>query len=236
MSDFSDRPFVAGSLVGLRAFRVDGLGRLTGVTHKDVWTPGENVAQCHKPKSIPMSSGGYFQISPQVWYSLTTSASDLNSQFPKRGKKGKKQPIPAVPTPAEKADSLRHEVAAKHCDCGFYAYFDGGNDYLSDTSGFYVMSFTAERDSAPRIGAIVEGYGVCTVGSRGFRASKARILAFVDPQGESARSAMAFERVRHNYSEVQVFQTERDAIRAFPLTDPIGASPADEDFWTRSAR
>ena len=40
MSDFSDRPFVAGVITGLRAFRIDLLGRLTGVVHRDVWTPG----------------------------------------------------------------------------------------------------------------------------------------------------------------------------------------------------
>lgn len=238
MSDFSDRPFVAGSLVGLRTFRVDPLGRLTGVTHKDVWTPGENEAVCHALNAVKINAGT-FTFSTQMIASLVAHT-DAGQQFPNRGKKSKKQPVPPVLSPEEKARSLRHEVAAKRCDCGFYAYFDGANDYLIQPSsgysaGGYVTFGYAEPDRAPRIAAIVEGYGVCTVGTRGFRASKARILAIVDPGGETAKTAVAFDKVRRNYPDVLVFDTEREAVTTFPLTDPFDASPADDDFWTRSA-
>ena len=40
------RPLVADSITGTRSFAVDKLGRLTGVTHKDVWRPGVNCAVC----------------------------------------------------------------------------------------------------------------------------------------------------------------------------------------------
>lgn len=44
--DFTGYEFALGSVFGVRRFRVDRLGRLTGVHVRDVWTPGENVATC----------------------------------------------------------------------------------------------------------------------------------------------------------------------------------------------
>jgi hypothetical protein len=58
-------------------------------------------------------------------------------------------------------------VGTARCRCGFYAYHvkrDGG-----DFSG--------------AVDGIVEGYGVVTVGSKGFRCQKARILALVPRRG-----------------------------------------------------
>lgn len=111
MSDFSDRPFMAGSVVGQRSFLVDDLGRLTGVSQRAVFRPGENVAVCVE-RSRP------------------------------------------------------HQIATVNCGCGFYAYFDGGaNPY--------------HRDEC--VEGLVEGYGVCSVGERGFRAEKARLVALVLP-------------------------------------------------------
>jgi hypothetical protein len=47
-SEFSERPLIAGNpLVGLRAFRVNEHAHLTGVFHEQIWTPGENLADCY---------------------------------------------------------------------------------------------------------------------------------------------------------------------------------------------
>lgn len=43
--------FALGVVRGSRAFDVDSLGRLTGVSHKTIWTPGENIAECMAPKT-----------------------------------------------------------------------------------------------------------------------------------------------------------------------------------------
>lgn len=43
--------FALGVVRGSRAFDVDSLGRLTGVSHKTIWTPGENTAECKAPKT-----------------------------------------------------------------------------------------------------------------------------------------------------------------------------------------
>lgn len=61
-----------------------------------------------------------------------------------------------------------HKVANQECGCGFYAYYRGVNDYH--------RSWTIQ--------GIIEGYGTCTVGPRGFRCSKAKIVALVNPWGE----------------------------------------------------
>ena len=58
----------------------------------------------------------------------------------------------------------KHHVASVDCSCGFYAYFSPGADQLSgDVEG------------------IIEGYGRVTVGSKGFRAERAKIVALVVP-------------------------------------------------------
>lgn len=242
MSDFSDRPFVAGALTGLRAFRVDSLGRLTGITYKDVWTPGENVAQCHANSAGVASS--QFAVMAQQMATITAQLEARQSQrgYGRRGQKS--TAIPQIPTPREKAAEVVkvHHIAGIACQCGFYAYFDGGNDYLTDSGGGFTVSMygglfaTGAEDRAPRVGAIVNAWGAATVGTRGFRAEKAEIVALIVPASTAARHEVAFSKAQRNYPDVQVFETEKDAVRAFPLTDAAPYTPeTDPDFWTRSA-
>lgn len=251
MSEFSDRPFVAGSVVGLRAFSVDSLGRLTGPSHGGIFKPDENVAQCLKRGSF----------SSAIW--------EMDVQLARLSGR----PIPPRPGSSSTATSTDHQVGQVTCSCGFYAYFDGSNTY-------------AKPD---RVTAIIEGYGVCTVGDRGFRAEKARLLAIVDPGktriwntwqwsvgvgiwcgafgvtnlfqrdwiwaaillvlaiANVALSVIEFRRthkrpkslrtIRSNYPDVPVYRTKRAALRAHPLTPPPTPTPeTDDNFWERTAR
>jgi hypothetical protein len=153
VSDFNDRPFVAGSVTGLRAFDVDSLGRLTGVVQRRVFAPGENNATC-----VGMSGAmQYLQRSMQraIQQSLIHHTAFYD---------------PTDPTVSGRATAAaeledKHRIGGLNCGCGFYAYFDGGNDYAQEG----------------RVAGIIEGYGTCTVGSRGFRAEKARLVALVLP-------------------------------------------------------
>ena len=43
--------FSMGYILGVRGFRLDDMGRLTGWSYRTVWTPGENVAVCGKKKA-----------------------------------------------------------------------------------------------------------------------------------------------------------------------------------------
>jgi hypothetical protein len=73
---------------------------------------------------------------------------------------------PPKPKPVSLVKKSQHRVGSLRCECGFYAYTDtDANPYR-------------ERDGV--VVGLVEGWGSVTVGSRGFRASQARIVALVD--------------------------------------------------------
>lgn len=165
MSDFSDRPFAAGSVFGLRSFRpateLDLPGPLVGV-RGNPWGPGENSAECLR--------------GPSDWLSGSPSSTEP------------------------------HRAGIHGCSCGFYAYFDGSND----AGMFWII----------RIPAVIEGYGVVTVGSRGFRCEKARIVAFTQsPWGEFDFS---------HYPDIPVYETETDMLAEHPTSSPedFGITPA----------
>ena len=232
MSDFSDRPFHVGSLVGLRAFKVDSLGRLVGPSQGGVFKPGENEAECKKDRpgsSMTLNYGGYvsatnyYYSQPWTWLSaptapeITAAASSLSEEA------------------VEPRESLKpkHVVGGSGCGCGYYAYFDGLNDYM--VTG--------------RIAAVVEGYGNYMLGTRGFRSAKARLLGLIAPEFGSYDSGM-FSRassmeimsparlamVLHNYPDVPVYATQDEALDAHPLHEPEVPTPETaDDFWTRSA-
>jgi hypothetical protein len=61
-----------------------------------------------------------------------------------------------------------HQAGTKRCLCGFYAYFG-------------ITENSANAHAAGKILGIIEGYGKVTYGDQGFRSSKARIVAIVNP-------------------------------------------------------
>lgn len=101
------------------------------------------------------------------------------------------------------------------CVCGFYAYYDGSNDY---------------RSEGKTITGVVEGWGSTVIGSRGFRCSKAKIVALHIPDSVKRSGVVA-----RNYADVPQFDTFLGMIREFPpIGDEKTASPNDEDFWDRA--
>lgn len=163
-AEFGEKQFSAGVARGARSFRIDRLGRLTGVAYKKVWTPGENLAKCE--------------------------ASDAFTPCPGMDK----------------------------CGHGFYGYYDGSDDYHE--SGM--------------VSAVVEGYGEAVIGTRGFRAMKARIVALHIPDTVKPSEARL---VRRNYPDIPVFDTFERMVSEFAPDDGgEGISPeSDPNFWTREA-
>lgn len=221
MNDFSERLFSVGTLTGLRAFSVDRLGRLLSPQQGTVFAPGENVAECRRQYSSPFSS----RLLQSMYSSYSshrlvtgpmTGAVTVNWM-----------PAPladeVAPDPTEEP---KHTVGALNCQCGFYAYTDGGNDY-----------YRVYKED--RLAAIVEGYGICTTGSRGFRAGKARVVALIEPHRKFTERGGVdgrWDRVLHNYPGVAVFASKADAFSMFPLSTPAIPTPeTDEKFWTRGA-
>jgi hypothetical protein len=102
-----------------------------------------------------------------------------------------------------------------NCSCGFYAYQRGSNDYYrpNHTTG------------SGNVQAVVRGYGKVVLGTRGFRAQKAQIVAICMPADVTYRNArrgnegVYRQQMGERYG-VPVF-TEFDAmLRDFPLDEP----------------
>jgi len=114
------------------------------------------------------------------------------------------------------AERPPHSLA--ECGHGFYGYYEGSNDYYEPG----------------RIMAVVEAYGETVIGTRGFRASKARIVALHIPSDISVGIRRL---VARNYPEVPLFDSFDAMVAEFPPDDGgEGLSPdSDPDFWTREA-
>lgn len=186
--NFSSMGFALGVVRGIRTWRATPEGLLEGIYYKQPWLQGENQALCRKPERLNV---GYF-------YGFMRSP---------------------LPTPAENARNDYEPPSRGHladCRCGFYAYYDGSNDYYRpwDKDNY-------KYGDKNLVVGVVEGYGEVLIGTRGFRATKTRIVAlhfpgntFVDP-----RLILA------NYPDVPVFNTFEQMVAAYPC---IGLEPKDE--------
>lgn len=108
-----------------------------------------------------------------------------------------------------------HEITT--CGHGFYGYYDGSDDY----------------HEPGMISGVIEGYGETLIGTRGFRASKARIVALHIPDGTLKVTANLIAR---NYPDIPRFDSFEAMVSAYPTDDGgKGLNPeTDPDFWTRS--
>jgi len=149
---FAQFGFAIGTVRGYRAWRVvdddDDSGRLRGIHHQQIWKPGENVAECRRATYNIKTYGSL------RWPPLEILR-DADGE----------------PIWSEDGNAFPGEGHLRGCQCGFYAYFEGSNDYHAPvwhTDGYH----------GP-VGGMVEGYGQTLIGSRGFRCSKARIVALL---------------------------------------------------------
>lgn len=93
------------------------------------------------------------------------------------------------------------------CQCGFFAYYDGTNNYRGES----------------KISGLIAGYGRCIVGERGFRAEKARIVAFIQPK-ISQTAELLHRHILPVFPDVPVYDSEALALDAHPLT-PVDMGP-----------
>lgn len=188
--------FAVGVVRGARSFEVDKLGRLTGVTYKQIWKPGENEASCQRGRQDDM----WMPLLQTFKYSFSVGSPGT----------------PAPPLPP--AVDYEKPHAMHDCKHGFYAYYDGSNDYRDDS----------------RVSAVIEGYGETVIGSRGFRCMKARIVALQIPETVKPHIARM---VARNYPDVPILETFDQMVSEFP-PDSAGNEVTpdnDPDFWTRPA-
>lgn len=149
-------PLVMGAARGRRAFYLDELGVLRGMTYRWAWRDGENVAQCMVTAVRQVGVRGVRGMYPGIVGPYTmggvTFPADPDGE----------------PVPAEGMKWARCEGLESTCGCGFYAYHDGASMYAASGPGC-------------RVQGVVEAYGKVVLGTQGYRAEKARILAIVVP-------------------------------------------------------
>lgn len=174
--------FAVGVVRGVRSFKVDRLGRLTGVSYPQVWRPGENLATCRRNEQFMLTFAQFALFDGGL-----------------------------VKSPEPEPHAL------DGCGHGFYAYYDGSDDFHKEGM----------------VSAVVEGYGEAVIGTRGFRCMKARIVALHIPDDVPAHLR---KRVVANYRDVAVLDTFEQMVAEFP-PDSAGndyTPDSDPDFWTRS--
>ena len=181
---FTGPALAAGTVLGVRAFDIDNLGRLRGVTHADVFRPGENIARC---RATPQGRWAYVP-GGMTW---------------------------APDEPRE------HHPGSADCECGYWAHYDGTHSY----------------ESTPRASAIIEGYGLVTLGTSGFRAGKARLVALVPPAHLPVAARVAD---LYGPAGVPIYRTLADALTEHPVTHPrrdtLPHPDTHPDFWDRDDR
>lgn len=227
MSDFAgtEHDFAAGSLKGLRSWVMDAKGRLRGVTHDDIWLPGENVARCRATKSVPC---------PSLAEKKTLADDAVEAKPKKKGKKkaqtsGTSYSISFTMTDPWTQRNVAHcsdktcyggvhRVPSGHdfdfgCQCGFWAY---------DEAGF---------QNHGRIVGLIEGFGRTTVGTKGFRSEKARIVALAKHADGTSELTMSEQvRLAQLYPTVEFFENVEEMVTAHP--EALRTWPdVDEAFW-----
>ena len=177
--DFTGPALAAGTVLGVRAFDIDNLGRLRGVTHADVFRPGENIARC--------------RATPQGRWTYVPGGMTWPPDEPRE-----------------------HHPGSADCECGYWAHYDGTHSY----------------ESTPRASAIIEGYGLVTLGTSGFRAGKARLVALVPPAHLPVAARVAD---LYGPAGVPIYRTLADALTEHPVThprrDPLPHPDTHPDFW-----
>lgn len=107
-------------------------------------------------------------------------------------------------------------IPAKHlpeCNCGLYAYYEGSNDYYrpSRRTQVYGSRVPSGSEEPNFVMGMVDGYGEVVIGSRGFRAAKARISALVFPD-TLVYPGLVLER----YPSVPVFRSFEEMVAEVP--------------------
>lgn len=226
MSDFAgqDFDFAAGSVFGLRGWNMDNLGRLHGVTHEEVWLPGENVSICKQESRIPCP-----QVNRREESRKASEAGRAKVKSKKKGRDARREwyelsttsywPRVACSDPSCYRGEY-HLVDSGHrfdpsCECGFWAY---------DEAGFKAHG---------RVVGVIEGYGKTTVGTKGFRCEKARIVALSCENGDGDRhSRSVLARLASLYPDVSFVDNFDALIDAYPGV--LREWPeVDEHFWLK---
>jgi hypothetical protein len=109
-----------------------------------------------------------------------------------------------------------HSAPDINCGCGFWAYFGE----------------RAETGEGGVIG-VIKASGLVLVGTKGFRAEKAEIVAL-----RLKADTLYRDFIVRNYPDVAIYPTRKAMLAEWPVSTnlaPVPPSPeTDPEFWTRS--
>lgn len=206
--DFSgdDYEFAAGSIKGMRSWSIDDQGRLRGVSFKALWTPGENTATCkNPPEREPCPKRSVLEITVEERVCPCGC--------------GETEKVEAYSTCGEEGCWRgTHPAGARHtydtdCSCGFWAYDEHSFEEHGDVTG------------------IIEAWGKVTIGTRGFRAEKAKVMALCRYSDRSRElSLSAWLRLQQLYPGAQFYDEPDDMVTAHGSVLRAWDQPG-EDFW-----
>lgn len=182
---------VPGAARGHRAWFMGTDGFLRGITYRQVWRPGENVATCL------VARRGTNHAMPRV--------TNLDVPFRTAGVGFASGLEGTEPLLLDDFDWNRCDGLASDCACGFYAY------HRQSVPGYGFLAHNG--DWGTRVGGVIEGYGKVVLGSTGFRAEKARILAVTMPHPSTYHQS-----VDSRTSALKALEEEAERLLAEPLT------------------
>ena len=127
----------------------------------------------------------------------------------------------------ERWSDTDHPVCLE-CSCGFYAITDSDNEYMC--SYFGVVT--------PRVEGVVEGYGTVVVGSKGFRAEKARIVALVVPKlrDNHEEPARSWFDLTEEERKTRRARCEAERARYFSFLPPSYIRPPDYTDMSQASK
>jgi len=208
-----DYEFAAGAIVGMRSWGMDDKGRLHGVTHREVWRPGENAAVCMKPHTAPCPK----YAKRKAVRSLDYTSPWRSGQIDWASVLGELTFLGPELCGAIGCNGATHPAEAQHtfdptCECGFWAYNEADFTEHGDVTG------------------LIEGYGKTTIGTRGFRSEKARIVAICRESKGEWLSLSRWLRLKQLYPEAKFYEDRDDMVTAHGAVLKQWAEVAD-GFW-----
>lgn len=220
--------FAAGCVYGLRSWKIDDAGRLRGISYEEIWRPGENVSVCKAKKTELVGTCPKYKPK-DADKKPSPEPPGYNSWFVRYVTPGRA----ACPTVdgvycdgyvhRRNTDPGHHFDPA--CHCGFWAYDD------QDLFG-----------PGGQVSGVISGYGKVTIGTKGFRVEKARIVGLSRNQplgryddddydnGPRRVRDRRWARLQQLYPGVVFADTIEELTERFPL-NPSWPDETASDFW-----
>ena len=106
----------------------------------------------------------------------------------------------------------------KRCSHGFYAYY--GEDYYPSH---------VDPSDGLAINGVINGYGRCVIGDKGYRSEYADIVALIRPHGSPLAVSRACFELERKFPTVPIFDSALELKAAIPLPGRPPRNTADDD-------